>query len=97
MLRITMISAALLLGAGAAPADTLSVFDSKGAAEEIDTAALTGCRIVFDSAGVPFEICRMKKVELTPPASTRTRPGHPEDETAAKATKSDVVYVKANE
>ncbi|QIE55972.1 hypothetical protein G5B40_11215 [Pikeienuella piscinae] len=97
MLRITMLSAALLIGAGAASADTLAVFDNKGAADEVDTAALTGCRIIFDSAGVPFEICRMKKVELTPPASTRARPGHAEEEAAVKAEKADVIYVKAGE
>lgn len=97
MLRITMFSAVLLIGAGAASADTLAVFDNTGAAEEVDTAQLTGCRIIFDSAGVPFEICRMKRVELTPPSSTRSRPGHAEDEAAAKAQKADVIYVKANE
>ncbi|MEX2518559.1 MAG: hypothetical protein WD969_04415 [Paracoccaceae bacterium] len=85
---------AVALFAFGATADTLTVRDQSGAEAELDTATLTGCRIIFDSAGVPFEICRMKKIELTPPSSTRARPGHDADTSAGGA---DVVYVKANE
>lgn len=94
MKRIAAIAAAALFAAAGAHADMLKVHDEKGMEVEIDTAALSGCMIVFDSAGAPFEICRMKKVELTPPSSTRSRPGHTED-AAGEATQ--VIYVKANE
>lgn len=86
---------AVALFAFAATADTLIVRDQAGAEAKLDTEALTGCQIIFDSAGAPFEICRMKKIELTPPASTRARPGHDADTAAASG--ADVVYVKANE
>lgn len=94
MLRPIWLAAAFAATfAPAAFADTITLADDKGAPVEIDTATLQGCRIVFDSAGAPFEICRMKKVELTPPASTRARPG--EADKAARA--GEVVYVKAAE
>lgn len=93
MLRIAAVAAAFLV-APAVQADMLKVHDEGGAEVEIDTAALTGCAIVFDSAGAPFEICRMKKIELAPPTSTRSRPGHSED---AAGEAAQVIYVKAVE
>lgn len=97
MLRIAAaatVAAAAFLASEDARADVLTVHDEKGMQVEIDTAALAGCLIVFDSAGAPFEICRMKRVELTPPASTRSRPGHSEDPAGEAA---QVIYVKASE
>ncbi|MFV0473272.1 MAG: hypothetical protein ACK5MQ_03570 [Pikeienuella sp.] len=97
MPRTAVFFAACFCAAGAASAagaDPLALFDEDGAGLTIETAALEGCRIVFDSAGTPFEICRMRKVELTPPAPTRARPG----ETAAPERRgADVIYVKADE
>lgn len=91
MLRFVAIAAALL--AAGASADTLAVHDESGAEKTIDTVKLTGCRMIFDSAGAPFEICRMKKVELEPPASTRARPGHADK---LDDDRADVVYVRAD-
>lgn len=86
--------AAALLAAPVAQADKITLQDEAGAAIEVDTAALSGCTILFDSAGTPFELCRMKKVELTPPSSTRSRPGQAE---SASGQAAAVVYVKATE
>lgn len=92
MLRFIAISAAALLAFGAS-ADSIAVHDESGAETTLDMAKLTGCQIIFDSAGAPFELCRMKKIELAPPTSTRARPGHAEKMDEHKA---DVVYVRAN-
>ncbi|WP_340109202.1 hypothetical protein [Pikeienuella sp. HZG-20] len=92
MLRFIAVSAAALLAFGAS-ADTIPVHDESGAETTVDMAKLAGCRIIFDSAGAPFELCRMKKVELAPPSSTRARPGRAEKMGDDKA---DVVYVRAN-
>lgn len=79
------------LFAGAASADMISAFDEKGGKAEVDTASLSGCKLLFDSAGQPFQICKMEKVEFRPPNSSRTRPGH--DERVAEA---QVVYKRAD-
>ena len=94
MLRIAAITAAALFVAPAVHADTLKVRDEGGVEVEIDTAALSGCVMVFDSTGAPFEICRMKKIELTPPTSTRARPGQAPNPAGEAA---QVIYVRAVE
>ena len=66
---------AVLLTAGAGYADTLSGFDEKGQPKTIDTAAVSGCTVLYDSTGNALEICKLQKVQLRPAASTRTRPG----------------------
>lgn len=66
---------AVLLTAGAAHADTLAGFDEKGQAKTIDTAAISGCTVLYDSANNALEICKLQKVQIRPAASTRTRPG----------------------
>lgn len=93
MLRVFAFFIAALCAAGAA-ADMITAFDESGDAVKLDTAALSGCRMIFDRAGAPFEICRMKKLELAPPSSTRMRPGHAQN---AGEEKSQVVYVRAAE
>lgn len=93
MTRLTVFCAALALaGPAAAGADTLTVFDENGAETEMDTTAIRGCEIVFDSAGTPFEICRMKRVELTPPKSNRARPGQTSAAGEAEPVRAAVVY-----
>lgn len=72
-----------------ASGDTLPVFDQTGAAVQIDTQKIKGCQVIFDSVGTPFELCRMEKVELRPPQSTRIRPGHD-----APASDISVIYTK---
>ena len=79
------------LVAGAASADMISAFDEKGAKAEVDTASLSGCAMLFDSAGQPFQVCKMEKVEFRPPNSSRSRPGH-EDRMA----EVEVVYKRAD-
>lgn len=74
---------AVILTAGVAQADTLSGFDEKGQAKTIDTAAVSGCTVLYDSAGNALEICKLQKVQLRPAASTRTRPGSSSEQTEA--------------
>ncbi|MGB0411129.1 MAG: hypothetical protein ACPGFA_06055 [Pikeienuella sp.] len=74
---------AVILTAGAAQADTLSGFDEQGNAKTIDTAAVSGCTVLYDSAGNALEICKLQKVQLRPAASTRSRPGSSNDQPAA--------------
>lgn len=81
----------LMLTAGAAGADTISGYDEAGAAKSVDTAAMTGCELIFDSNGTPFELCKMEKVELRPQNSTRTRPG-----SSGEATEAAVIYKRAS-
>lgn len=90
MLRALAFSIVALAAAGAV-ADTIEAFDETGAEVKVDTAALAGCRMIFDSAGAPFEICRMKKIELAPPSSARVRPGHAEN---GDEGRPEVVYVR---
>ncbi|MEM7270511.1 MAG: hypothetical protein AAF401_14825 [Pseudomonadota bacterium] len=86
---IAGIGAAMLI-AGAAQADVLNVFDDEKKPVAVDTAAINGCLIVFDSAGTPFEICKMEKVEVRPPSSTRARPGQ-----ETRADVLEIVYKRA--
>ena len=77
------------LGAGAASADSLEMYDQSGAKMNVDLDAVSGCKMVFDSKGNAFEFCRLEKIELRPQASTRMRPG------AAKGPERDsVIYAK---
>lgn len=78
---------AIALFTSAAQADVLKVYDQSGAEKPMDTAALSGCALVFDSKGAPFQICRMEKVEIKPPSSTRARPGGEE-----RVAETQVVY-----
>jgi hypothetical protein len=78
---------AIALFAGAAQADVLKVYDQSGAEKSVDTSALSGCSLVFDSKGLPFQICKMEKIEINPPSSTRARPGG-----EARVAESQVVY-----
>ena len=78
---------AIALFAGAAQADVLKVYDQSGAEKSVDTSALSGCALVFDSKGAPFQICKMEKVEIKPPSSTRARPGG-----EARVAETQVVY-----
>jgi hypothetical protein len=64
-----------LLTAGAVSADEITGYDEAGAAKKVDTAAMSGCELIFDSNGTPFELCKMEKIELRQQNSTRTRPG----------------------
>ena len=89
MLRIAAVSAAIAISAGLAHADTLDLFDSAGAAVKIDTAAVDGCKMVFDSDGNAFEFCKLERIELRPQASTRMRPG-----STAAPKRADVIYAK---
>ena len=82
---------ALALFAGAAHADALKVYDQSGSEKTLDTAALDGCMLIFDSRGAPFQICKMEKVEIKPPNSTRARPGG-----EARVAKVEIVYKKAD-
>ena len=79
-------SSALLL-ASAVSADVITVYDEGGAKRDLDTASLSGCHLVFDSAGAPIQICKMERVEFRPPSSTRARPGH-----ADKTVNVQVLY-----
>lgn len=81
---------AAALFAGAAQADVLNVYDQAGAEKAIDTAKLEGCVLVFDSKGTPFELCKMEKVEIKPPSSTRARPGG-----EARVAEAQIVYKRA--
>lgn len=81
---------AFALFAGAAQADVLKVYDQSGAEASVDTAALQGCALVFDSKGAPFQICKMEKVEIKPPSSTRSRPGG-----EARVAETQVVYKRS--
>jgi len=81
---------AVALFAGAAQADVLKVYDQSGAETPVDTASLTGCTLIFDSKGAPFQICKMEKVEIKPPSSTRARPGGEE-----RVAETQVVYKRA--
>jgi hypothetical protein len=74
---------AMLLTAGLAQADTIAGFDEKGQAKTIDTVAVSGCTVLYDSAGNALEICKLQKVQLRPAASTRTRPGSTNEPTEA--------------
>lgn len=78
---------AIALFAGAAQADVLKVYDQAGGEKSVDTAALEGCTLIFDSKGAPFQICKMEKVEIKPPSSTRARPG-----AEARVAERQVVY-----
>lgn len=78
---------AIALFTGAAQADVLKVYDQSGAEKSVDTTALTGCALVFDSKNAPFQICKMEKIEIKPPSSTRTRPGGEE-----RVAETQVVY-----
>ena len=94
MKMVRIIAAALVaMGAGAASADVLELRDEAGAAMKVDTAKIAGCKMVFDSDGAAFELCRLEKVELRPPQSTRARPGAATNE----AARASVVYTKATE
>lgn len=84
--------ASACLIAGAAHADTISAYDEQGAKKEVDTAKLNGCTLIFDSAGTPFEVCKMERVEFRPPGSTRSRPGQ-ED----RVIEARVVYKRVGE
>jgi len=64
-----------LLLAGPVVADTINAHDSTGAAVVVDTTTVEGCTLIFDSSGTAFELCRLEKVEVRPPSSTRARPG----------------------
>jgi hypothetical protein len=86
-----VILAGACLLAGAASADMISAFDEKGGKKAVDTASLSGCVMLFDSAGQPFQICKMEKVEFRPPNSSRARPGH-EDRVA----EAQVMYKRAD-
>ncbi|MGB0508303.1 MAG: hypothetical protein ACPGGK_19115 [Pikeienuella sp.] len=81
----------IMLTAGAANADVIAGYDEAGAAKSVDTAAMTGCELIFDSNGTPFELCKMEKVELRPQTSTRTRPG-----SDGAAAETAVVYKRAS-
>lgn len=89
--------AGVFLAAPVAGADTLEVFDQSGAKVEMKTEDLAGCAIVFDSAGTPFEICRMKRVEVAPPTPARSRPGQTTKSGAAEPVKAAVIYTKVDE
>ena len=84
--------ASAFLVAGAAYADTISAYDEQGGKKDVDTAKLDGCTMIFDSAGTPFEVCKMQKVEFRPPGSTRTRPGKDE-----RVIEARVVYKRVGE
>lgn len=89
MLKVVPGAFALTLAAGAAQADTLKLYDEAGGEIAVNTAAIEGCKMVFDSQGNAFEFCRLEKIELRPEASTRMRPG------AAKGPERDsVIYAK---
>lgn len=75
-----------------ATADILEVFDEAGGARKVDTASLNGCSMIFDSNGNAFELCKLEKVELRPPQSTRARPGQ-----RPSAEPANYVYKKPNE
>ncbi len=87
MMRFAVALGALALFTGAAQADVLKVYDQSGAEQSLDTSALSGCSLVFDSKGAPFQICKMEKVEIKPPSSTRARPGG-----EARVAETQVVY-----
>lgn len=91
MIRLMAMAAAVSLtfGAGAALADTLKLHDETGAAVEVDTSKMSGCTMVFDSAGTAFQICRLEKVQLVPAGSTRMRPGQ-----TKVRPRAEVVYAK---
>lgn len=78
---------AAALFVSAAQADVLKVYDQAGAEKAVDTSALQGCTLIFDSKGAPFQICKMEKVEIKPPSSTRARPGG-----EARVAETQVVY-----
>lgn len=96
MLRITAAGALIALSASLAPvdavADELSLFNSDGVAMKVDTTKVDGCKVVFDSAGSAFELCKLQRVEMRPPNSTRMRPG----QTAARE-RANVVYAKSSD
>lgn len=81
----------IALSAPAAFADTLELFDESGAALAVNTAAIDGCKMVFDSKGNAFEFCKLEKIELKPQASTRKRPG------AASGPERDTVIFAKHE
>ena len=89
MHRFVVAGAALILAAGAESADTLELFDSSGAAMKVETAAVDGCKMVFDSDGNAFEFCRLERIELRPQASTRIRPGQ-----TSAPDRANVIYAK---
>ena len=78
---------AFALFAGVAHADVLKVYDQTGAEKSVNTASMNGCMLIFDSSGSPFQICKMEKIEINPPSSTRTRPGG-----EARVAESQIVY-----
>ena len=73
MLRLA--AAAFILSFAGAHADTLDLYDDAGAAMKVDTSAIDGCKMVFDSQGNAFEFCKLERIELRPQGSTRIRPG----------------------
>lgn len=87
MLRLA--AAAFILSFAVAHADTLELYDEAGAAMKVDTGAIDGCKMVFDSQGNAFEFCKLERIELRPQGSTRMRPGQ-----AAAPTRADVIYAK---
>ncbi len=87
MKRFAAVLGAFTLFAGAAHADVLKVYDQTGAEKSVNTASVNGCMLIFDSSGAPFQICRMEKVEIKPPSSTRTRPGG-----EARVAETQIVY-----
>ena len=92
MRLIATLFGAALLTAGAAHADTLAGFDENGQAKTIDTNAVSGCTVLYDSAGNALEICKLQKVQIRPAASTRARPGSSNDQPAAA-----VVFKRASD
>lgn len=96
MPRITAVSALIALCAGLAPgigaADELALFNSDGAPIKVDTAKVEGCKIVFDGQGQAFELCKLQRVEMRPPTSTRMRPGQ-----SAQRDRASVVYTKTSD
>lgn len=93
MVRYFAGAALVALAAGAAQADTLNLHDESGAAVTVDTASVQGCTMVFDSSGAAFELCRLEKVELRPPQSTRARPG----QAAQGDEPATVIYTKTTD
>ena len=96
MLRNAAAGAMIAIGAWLPPAiasaDELTLFNSEGAAMKVDTTKIDACKVVFDSAGSAFEFCKLERVEMRPPNSTRMRPG----QTAARE-RANVIYAKSSD
>ncbi|MEM8753666.1 MAG: hypothetical protein AAGF90_11885 [Pseudomonadota bacterium] len=92
MLRTIAVAALIASAPALAAADKLEVFDETGAKTTLDTSTVETCRMIFDSEGQAFEICRLQKVELRPPQSNRARPGQ-----TAGTGQANVIYTKITE